>query len=570
MSQWTTEQHSTLREQFSAAANAIRPLRLTKAEFLRLFIQKTMHDLRLYLHDDWMPAAKNYPNSPYIITYSGYEYVVFPSSSFDEIKHLNASWASMVDWFTQVFWQGWNFLGTVNSARYHTVGIDLFRALPSRVWMRQDNARVAFETILGPLGTNKEWMTVSLWGTIQKIVALMDATGLLGPEFGVDPRWLKATRLLHTAIRVGIVGSHLTPRVLRPVLAPIFFLPAKKLVDWHMATLLRPVVQRELGDYQHAKDNNSKKKPPNGTLFASELSHRDDSTTNGVQQSINEKFPLTAWLLDRYRSQDGRLDHLLRDHIVVSFEAATELVQELREELAEHMDEDGHLPLSYLAELRKMDSFMLESARVTGSSHLALFRRVQKPLKLSVGPDLPPGTLICVDAYHVAKSEAKYDDATTLDPLRFYKMRQQPGHEEMHQFILPGPNNTIWGGGTQACPGRPFASITMKVALAHLLIHYDVQLLPGGASKPKRNSMPNGSISPDTKAKIMIRERTKVSISDGITFAYEKGHTIAAANDVRPATGGGWALNGSYGPVSYEEAQIPEKEDKEEGTYKFD
>lgn len=86
-------------------------------------------------------GSKKYPTSPYIITYSGYEYVVFPSSSFDEIKCLNSSRASMVAWFTTVFWQGWHFLGTDNSSRYHTVGIDLARALPSRVGMRQENAR---------------------------------------------------------------------------------------------------------------------------------------------------------------------------------------------------------------------------------------------------------------------------------------------------------------------------------------------------------------------------------------------------------------------------------------------
>lgn len=79
----------------------------------------------------------------------------------------------------------------------------------------------------------------------------------------------------------------------------------------------------------------------------------------------------------------------MRDHIVVAFEAATtsagmlysllaelatrpELVRELREELSQNMDAASHLPLSYLAERRKMDSFMLESARVTGSSHYML------------------------------------------------------------------------------------------------------------------------------------------------------------------------------------------------------
>ncbi|KUI74429.1 Fumitremorgin C monooxygenase [Cytospora mali] len=378
----------------------------------------------------------------------------------------------MVDWFTQLFWQGWPFLGTDNSARYHTVGIDLSRALPSRVWVRQDNARVAFETVLGPLEANKEWTTVSLWGAVQKIVALMNAAGLLGPELGVDPRWLKATQLLHTAIMVGIVGSHLTHRVLRPVLAPIFFLPAK-LIDWHMATLLRPMVQRELDDYHHAKDNNSEKKPPNGTVFASEFSHRDDSTTNGFQQSINEKFLLTAWLLDR---SAGMLYFLLAE-----LATRPDLVQELREELAQHTDEDGHLSLSYLAELRKMDSFMLESARMTGSSH----------------------SLVVHAAFAYA--------------------------QQLHAAVLTIKNN---GVDHNMRSSRQDSLEVWTHALQDNVVH--PPFIPGGYTA--RNS----------SSTIAITQSAGWGISDGITFAYEKGRIIALANDVRPDIGGGWALNGSH------------------------
>lgn len=605
MSQWISKQYSALRDEVMAAPNAMRSMTVTICKFHF----RTIHDAR-FLFDDvtnflqnrpsvaWvtffalavstmfildrlfakfssamrkvgLPAlkmrkgwdyaalleegSKRYPNSPYIISYSGYEYVVFPSSAFDEIKRLNASRASMVDWFTTVFWQGWHFLGTDNSARYHTVGIDLARALPSRVWMRQEHARAAFDTVLGAPGTHKEWKDVSLWKTVQKTVALMNSMALFGPELGGDPSWLKATERLHLAIMFGIVGSHLTPRLLRPLVAPIMFLPAK-LVDWHMASQLRPMMQHELVNYQsmvHAKNEGS----TSGTVSSADLLSpvSDDSNKSSTKESMTNKFPLTTWLLDQYRSKDSSLDHFLRDHIVIAFEAATssagilyfllaelaehpELVQELRGELAQILDNEGHLPLSYISELRKMDSFMLEVARVTESSHcmltmprpiqlrkidadltihaaVALFRRVQKPLQLSIGPELAPGTLICVDAYHVSTSNKKYKNAATLDPMRFYEMRQQPGHEDLHQFALSGPGNTMWGGGTQACPGRSFAAITIKVVLAHLLLNYDLQLLPEGAKKPKRNSMPNGSLSPDTSARIMIRERSSSSMS---------------------------------------------------------
>lgn len=322
-------------------------------------------------------GTKKYPNSPYIITYSGYEYVVFPSSSFDEVKRLNASRASMIDWFTTVFWQGWHFLGTDNTSRYHTVGIDLARALPSRVWMRQEHARVAFDTVLGSPATQNEWKDVSLWKTVQKLVALMNAKAFFGSEVGGDPRWLKATERLHLAIMFGIIGSHLTPRIIRPLVAPIVFLPAK-FVDWYMASLLRPMVQRGVVNYRSTESSVS-------------TSSHDGSNDNETQERSSTKFPLTKWLLDRYSSKNDNLDQLLRDHIVIAFEASTssagilyfllaelaersELAEELRQEVLKNTDDRGQLPLGYLSELRKMDSFMLELARMTGSSHCTQIR----------------------------------------------------------------------------------------------------------------------------------------------------------------------------------------------------
>lgn len=437
MLQWVAEQYATWREQLSAAASAIGPLRHTKGQLLRLLVRKTKHNLLLKVGDfvgrkwsvpmlatllalavgaflllarslagcfprrknlqlptlrmqkGWdcrtllIEGAKKYPNSPYIITYSGFEYVVFPSSSFDEVKRLSVSRASTIDWFNHTLWQRWAFMGTDNIARYHTVAIDLSRALPSRVWMRQDSAKAAFEAVLGPQDTSKDWKTVSLWKTVQNIVALMYATGLLGPELGTDPRWLKATQRLHRAMMFGIVGSNLTPRILRPLVAPVVFLPAK-LVDWHMQSLLRPTVERELKAYEAKEADGGRN--CSSDMISKTIHDGGVGTGTEVHRSIREKFPLTEWLLNRYRSAHGRLSRLLRDYIVISFEAAVsssarlyfmlaelatrpELRRELQDEVKRNTDDSGHLPLSYLAELRKMDSFMLESSRAAGNGH---------------------------------------------------------------------------------------------------------------------------------------------------------------------------------------------------------
>lgn len=77
-----------------------------------------------------------------------------------------------------------------------------------------------------------------------------------------------------------------------------------------MVSLLRPMVQRELVEYQsnpHVKGGSA-----NGSKPKVNLSSHGASNNNSKQESIPEKFPLTTWLLDRYRSTDSSLDHLLQ------------------------------------------------------------------------------------------------------------------------------------------------------------------------------------------------------------------------------------------------------------------
>lgn len=178
----------------------------------------------------------------------------------------------------------------------------------------------------------------------------------------------------------GIVGPHLAPRILRLLAAPIIFVPAR-LADWHMESLLRPTVGRDLKAYE-AKEAEDGHNSSHGTISTA-ARHGGSGAGTECQRSVTEKFPLTEWLVNRYRSADNRVSRLLRDYIVIAFEAIVsssgrlysmlaelatrpKLVQELQDEVERNMDEFCHLPLSNLAELRKMDSFMLESARVAG------------------------------------------------------------------------------------------------------------------------------------------------------------------------------------------------------------
>jgi cytochrome P450 len=131
---------------------------------------------------------------------------------------------------------------------------------------------------------------------------------------------------------------------------------------------------------------------------------------------------------------------------------------------------------------------------------------VLQPVKLSSGPKLPVGSLICVDAYHITNSTELWGNPDEFDAMRFHKLREQPDHENRHQFTSLDSDSPGWGGGVQGCPGRVFASITIKIILAHILSNYEIKL-PPGKGKPSRGNMPNGSVSPNMFAHILIRER---------------------------------------------------------------
>ncbi|KAK3296558.1 cytochrome P450 [Chaetomium fimeti] len=446
-------------------------------------------------------GARRYPDTPYILTYSGYEYIVYPSSSFDEIKRLPASQASMIEWFTHVFFQGWRFLGHESSSLYKTVGVDLTRAVPSYVQERQQHARRAFELVTGPCS---DWKPFALFQTAMDLIAITNATGLVGPELGIDQRWRKAVQRFVMAMMGAIFASHAVPGIIRRAISPIVFTPAWCLY-YYMSRLLLPIIRDELGTHKPDQDDTKSGMAP--------LEAKADGTRN---------FPMIKWLMARYKVEEATPRQVAHDLIVASFESTPSmagtlymilselvirpaLIEEIRDELSRNMV-DGRLPQTNLGELKKLDSVMRESSRVNPFGYLTLFRRLKQPVQLSVGPRLPVGSLICVDAYHIGISEALWTDPKTFDPMRFLKLRQQPGHEAMHQFTSLGADSPGWGDGLQACPGRAFAGNTLKIVLAHLLMNYDIKL-PSRAEKPKRFSMPNGSLAPDMNAQLLLRKR---------------------------------------------------------------
>jgi hypothetical protein len=407
------KQYLLLKEQYVAMRSAIGPLRISKSELFVLFLRKSWLDIKYnwtvssnitrcgilitvllictYIADKahhrlssvsrrcgipvlklpkgvrrWdYPAilaegARRYPNSPYIINYSGYEYIVYPASDFDEVKRLSLAQASLMEWFAKVFFQGWHLLGKDVSALHKVIGVELTRSLPYKVPERQDHVRMAFDRIIGRC---PEWKSIPLYLTIQDIVTTSNATSLVGPKLGNERKWTNSVQRFGICIMLAVFFLHGVPRFLRRLLSVLAFLPTWGYY-WYMKRLLHPMIQADYMEYQSKGETD-------------------------ISLSIDapgRRFPITAWLMSRYTPEERHVDQISHDYIVASFESTAStsatlyfllaelvaretLVQHLWEEVTQVSAADGTLPKTYLTELRKMDSFMRESSRVNVFNH---------------------------------------------------------------------------------------------------------------------------------------------------------------------------------------------------------
>ncbi|KAF8904069.1 cytochrome P450 [Gymnopilus junonius] len=136
-----------------------------------------------------------------------------------------------------------------------------------------------------------------------------------------------------------------------------------------------------------------------------------------------------------------------------------------------------------LRDMVKVDSFVRESERFNGLSSLIMTRKVVNPsgFTFSNGVHLPMDSIVSVANYSTHHDDTYYPDANTFDGFRFSRVREaSEGFDAIrHQFVHTTPEYVTFGHGRHSCPGERslfFAANELKVALAHIVMYYDVKL----------------------------------------------------------------------------------------------
>lgn len=97
------------------------------------------------------------------------------------------------------------------------------------------------------------------------------------------------------------------------------------------------------------------------------------------------------------------------------------------------------------------------------------------------GKIIPRGSHLAVDSTTLWSPEI-YPDPTQFDAERF--LRRHKAGDKSSLFVQSSPEYNVFGGGRHICPGRFFANNELKLALAHILLDYDLRLAEGCDPKP--------------------------------------------------------------------------------------
>jgi cytochrome P450 len=195
----------------------------------------------------------------------------------------------------------------------------------------------------------------NVFDVMMKVVALTNGASFVGREVA-GGRWHELVAQLPMTVYFAVIILTWTPRLFRPFLEPLFFLPHFK-VQRDMRRILEPIIKQDLDEWSKTDDKKEQLKVKEG-----------------------QRLPYHKWLISRYGPGEATPRQLATDQIVTAFESTIstaltiyyilfqlasrpELQDELRQEITDNTT-DGQLPSTSLTELRKMDSVMRESFRV--------------------------------------------------------------------------------------------------------------------------------------------------------------------------------------------------------------
>lgn len=357
------------------------------------------------------------------------------------------------------------------------------------------------------------WRDVCVYKTLQQSIGRVTNRIFVGLPVCRDPELVRLGIAYAQDVPFGATLLRFLPRALRPLAAPAITLP-NRLHERAYLRVLVPTVERRLREYDErlaaaaARDPEAQKEgggggpgpEPNDLL---QWMVRQAKESGDAYLCKPRTLALRVLVLNfaSIHTSSFAMTHAVLDLVSSRGGCVDELRDEVRAVLARH---GGRWDKRAVAEMEKLDSVFRESQRVNSFTTVGLGRLVVADDGLTTpdGVHIPKGNSVCVPGYALHHDPDIYPGADEFRPFRFSEKRRvgTEAKEEdgggdkdaarassyisraRQQWATTTNEFLGFGHGRAACPGRFFAATELKLMLAHLILHYDFEML---ASRPR-------------------------------------------------------------------------------------
>ena len=146
------------------------------------------------------------------------------------------------------------------------------------------------------------------------------------------------------------------------------------------------------------------------------------------------------------------------------------LMKKAQEEIRASLGTKGKVEEGDLHQLQYLKSVVKETWRLHSPAPLLLPRESIRHSRIH-GYDIPPNTRVFVNAWGIGKDPKSWDDPEEFIPERF--MDSSIDYKGHNFELIP------FGSGRRICPALNLGTLTVELALASMLYHFDWEVPVG-------------------------------------------------------------------------------------------
>ncbi|KAI1824878.1 cytochrome P450 [Xylaria intraflava] len=312
---------------------------------------------------------------------------------------------------------------------------------------------------------------------------------------------LEAATAFSLDVPIAAAVLHLFPNFLRPIMAPIVTLP-NRIHTNRFYKLVRPLVRQRQKEWE-AMSGDKDTEPKDLLHWCMKQAKEVSDPYHGKVDTLVGRM-----MLNNFNSIHA--SSFAATQAIFDLAAGKpEFIDELRDEISSVLAESGgEWNKRALAAMPKLDSMMRESARLNSMIVTATNRMVANPKGITTpsGVHLPHGTMVGGPSYAVMHDGAIYPDPDEFKPFRFAEKREGETHLQRSRQALATTSLEFpaFGHGRHACAGRFFASSMLRLAMAYVLMNYDIEK----QDKRAEEIWFGANRTPSLKATIRVKRRT--------------------------------------------------------------